>query len=199
MRPALRTFALGLDLGLGLVAVLGLPALGVACGGASGQDVLDPAGTSSSSGSGTGTSGGTSGGGTSGTSGGTSGTSGGTSGTSGGVADASVDAPGPCPSETEPNDTRESANTIAPTLCGTISPDSESDFLTFQLKPASTSLSITFTGEVTLKVTVAGTSVTLTSTSNVKVPFMKNQRYSIEVKAAQKLPNIAWRVDVVEK
>jgi len=192
MRPPLRTFALG------LLAVLALPALGAACGGASGQDVLDPAGTSSSSGSaGTGASGGTSGGGTSGTSGGTSG--GGTSGTSGGIADASVDAPGPCPSETEPNDTRESANTIAPTLCGTISPDSESDFLTFQLKPASTSLSITFTGEVTLKVTVAGASVTLTSTSNVKVPFVKNQRYGIEVRAAQRLPNIAWRVDVIEK
>ena len=180
MRPPLRTFALG------LLAVLALPALGAACGGASGQDVLDPAGTSSSSGSaGTGASGGTSGGGT--------------SGTSGGIADASVDAPGPCPSETEPNDTRESANTIAPTLCGTISPDSESDFLTFQLKPASTSLSITFTGEVTLKVTVAGASVTLTSTSNVKVPFVKNQRYGIEVRAAQRLPNIAWRVDVIEK
>ena len=184
MRPLLRTIALGL---------LGLTVAITACSGASDQGVFDPNGTASSSG---GTSGGTSG--TSGTSGGTSGGSG-TSGTSGGVADASVDAPAPCPAEREPNDSKDSANTIAPTLCGIISPESESDFLAFQLQPASTSLSITFTGQVTLKVSVAGQSVTLTSTSSPKIPFVKNQRYSIEVRGAQKLPNTAWRVDVIEK
>lgn len=185
MRPLLRILALGL-LGLTLVAT--------ACGGASDQGVFDPnGGTSSSSGT-SGTSGATSG-----TSGGTSGTSGGTSGTSGGVTDASVDAPGPCPAEKEPNDSKDSANTIASALCGIISPESESDFLAFQLQPASTSLSITFTGLVTLKVSVGGQSVTLTGTNSPKIPFVKNQRYSIEVKGAQKLPNTAWRVDVIEK
>jgi len=177
MRPLLRTSAFGL-LGLALVA---------ACSGASGQDVFEPNGGASSSGTS----------GTAGTSGGASGTSG-TAGSSGGVADAAVDAPTPCPAETEPNDSRDSANTIAPTLCGIISPESESDFLAFQLKPAATTLAITFTGQVTLKVSVAGQSVTLTGMNNVKVPFFRNQRYTVEVKAAQKLPNIAWRVDVIE-
>lgn len=145
-----------------------------ACSGASGQDVFEPNGGASSSGTS------------------------GTAGTSGGVADAAVDAPTPCPAEAEPNDSRDSANTIAPTLCGIISPESESDFLAFQLKPASTTLAITFTGQVTLKVSVAGQSVTLAGMNNVKVPFFRNQRYTVEVKAAQKLPNIAWRVDVIE-
>lgn len=155
-----------------------------ACSGASGQDVFEPNGASSSSR-------------TSGTSG--TGTTSGTGGTSGGVADASVDAPPPCPTETEPNDGRTAQNTIAQAMCGIISPESESDFLTFQLKPSSTTLAINFTGEVTLRVLVAGNRVTRTGLNSVKVPFVKNQRYSIEVRGTQKLPNIAWRVDVIEK
>lgn len=184
MRPLLRTFALGL---------LGLTLVVTACSGANDQGVFDPNGGTSSS---SGTSGSS---GTNGSSGGTSGGTSGTSGSSGGVADASVDAPPPCPAEHEPNDGKESANTIAATLCGIISPESESDFLAFQLQPASTSLSITFTGQVTLKVSVGGQSVTLTGTNSPKIPFVKNQRYSIEVKGTQKLPNTAWRVDVIEK
>ena len=84
-------------------------------------------------------------------------------------------------------------------MCGIISPESESDFLTFQLKPSSTTLAINFTGEVTLRVLVAGNRVTRTGLNSVKVPFVKNQRYSIEVRGTQKLPNTAWRVDVIEK
>ncbi|CAN5764459.1 hypothetical protein BH11MYX4_BH11MYX4_51780 [soil metagenome] len=172
-----------------MVLAAGLWLVG-ACGGASSQDVFDPNATASSSG-------------TSGTSGASSGTSGGassgTSGTSGTPDGSVVDAADPCPPETEPNNSKETANTLSPTLCGVISPDGESDFLTFQLKPASTSLAITFTGQVTLKVTVAGNSVTLSGTSNVKVPFVKGQRYIIEVKAAGGAPNIPWRVDLIEK
>jgi hypothetical protein len=158
------------------------------CGGASTQDVFESNPTASSSG-------------TSGTSGGTSGTSGGTSGTSGtsGVPDASVDSGPQCPQETEPNDTRLSANTLAPTLCGAISPNSESDFLTFMLKPTSTTMQITFTGQVELKVDVAGTSVTLGGTGNNKVPFVKGQRYTIEVKATSRANTVPWRVDLIEK
>jgi hypothetical protein len=189
MRPLVRIPARALLVRLTAPAAVatGL-CLASACGGANGQDVSEPSATGSS-------------GGTSGTSGGTSGTSGGsgTSGTSGagGTPDAAVDA-GSCPPETEPNDSKETANTLSPTLCGVISPDSESDFLTFQLKPASTSLQITFTGQVTLKVTVAGNSVTLSGTNSVKVPLVKGQRYSVEVKAAAQLPNVAWRVNLIE-
>lgn len=146
------------------------------CGGASKQDVLgsDPAASSS---------------------GGTSGTSGasGTSGTSG-----AADASAACPQETEPNNSRATANTVAPTICGVINPNGESDFLTFQLKPTSTSLAITFTGQVSLKVEAGGTTVTLGGGGSGVVGFFKGQRYLIEVKATVD-GAVPWRVDLIEK
>ena len=170
-----------------------------ACSGAATQDVLESnAKSGSSSGtSGTVTSGGTSGG-TSGTatSGGTSGgTSGNTSGgTSGTVGDASIG----CPQEMEPNDNRGTANTLAPTRCGTISPKGESDFLTFVLADKTTSMQLTFTGQVTLKVDVNGQSVTLGDGQSPKVPFVKGKTYFVEVQAIQDAPSTPWRVDLIE-
>jgi hypothetical protein len=83
-------------------------------------------------------------------------------------------------------------------MCGAIQPNSESDFLTFQLKPTSTSVNIKFTGSVTLRVDVGGNSVTLGNGNANKVPFVKNGRYVIEIKATQRATSIPWRVDVIE-
>jgi hypothetical protein len=163
------------------------------CSGSSAQDVLASEQAASSSGTS-----GTSGAGTSGTSGaGTSGT--GTSGSSGAPADASVDSSTGCPPETEPNNGKDTANALAPTLCGVISPAGESDFLTFQLKASSTSMSLNFTGQVLLQVDVGNQSVTLGGGGNGKVPFVKGQRYVVEVKASRDdSKSVPWRVDLVE-
>jgi hypothetical protein len=187
---------------LGAAAAMAAIALIPACSGAAGQDVLDttPAGASASGG--TATSGGTSGSSgatSSGTSGnGTSGaaTSGGSSGT---TADASVDASPLCASEIEPNDSRDTANVLATSLCGAIQPDSESDFLTFLLAQTTTSMQITFTGQVTLRIDVNGQTVTLGNGLSPMVPFEQNRRYTIEIKATVKGASIPWRVNLIEK
>ena len=182
-----------------LIALVFVGGVLAACSGAATQDVLESnttSGTSSGT-SGTATSGGTSGG-TSGsaTSGGTSGgTSGNTSGgTSGTVGDASTG----CPQEMEPNNNRGTANLLAPTLCGAISPKGESDFLTFVLADKTTSMQLTFTGQVTLKVDVNGQSVTLGDGQSPKVPFVKGKAYFVEVQAIQDAPSTPWRVDLIE-
>ena len=149
-----------------------------ACSGAATQDVLE---SNAKSGSSSGTSG-------TATSGGTSG------GTSGTVGDASIG----CPQEMEPNDNRGTANTLAPTRCGTISPKGESDFLTFVLADKTTSMQLTFTGQVTLKVDVNGQSVTLGDGQSPKVPFVKGKTYFVEVQAIQDAPSTPWRVDLIE-
>jgi len=161
----------------------------VGCGGAETQDVLDPA---ASPGAST-TSGGTTSGGT--TSGGT--TSGGTSGA---VPDASTDASTACPEESEPNDGRDEASPLTRAMCGSLAPRSESDWVTFQLAPTSTSMRINYEGKVTVRVEVEGEpTVTLGEGSSVKVPFVKGKRYFAEVKAAERVEGVLrWRLDVIE-
>lgn len=162
-----------------------------ACGGATPQEALESQPASSG-----GTSGGTSGA----TSGGTSGaTSGGTSGTTSGGLDASTDGAAACPPEVEPNDSADTANTLAPTRCGAIQPNSESDFLTFMLQPKTTSMQIKFDGKVELKVQVANQSVTLGNGNAPKVPFVKGQHYLIEIKATERATSVPWRVDLIEQ
>ena len=156
-----------------------------ACGGATPQEALDSQPVvGSTSGA---------------TSGGTSGaTSGGTSGTTSGGFDASVDAAAACPPEVEPNDSPDRANVLAPTRCGAIQPNSESDFLTFQLGAKTTSMQIKFDGKVQLKVDVGNQSVTLGNGNAPKVPFQKGQRYVIEIKATERATSVPWRVDLIE-
>lgn len=166
------------------------------CSGAASQEVLD----SKASGSGTsGASGrsGTSGSGTSGTaSGGTSGASG----TSGSMLDASSDGPiENCPSEMEPNDSPGTANTLGATLCGFIKPNSESDFLTFRLADKTTSMQLTFTGQVTLKVYVAGQTVTLGNGGSPKVPFYSHQDYIVEIRAVVRGNMVPWQVNLIQQ
>ena len=199
MSPLLRASARAFYVPAAVVSVVSGLALGAGslpvggCGGAAGQDVLDSKESTSSSGS-SGASGSTSGG-TSGSSGSTSGSSGSTS----GAPDGSIDSSTACPPETEPNNNRDTANTLAPTRCGAITPNSESDFLAFTLKPSSTSMQITFTGQVVLKVDVNGNTITLGSGGGGIVPFVKGQRYVIEVKATDRANSVPWRVDLIEK
>ena len=193
MRSAYRDSLLFAWIGLAGLAIAVVPS--AACGGATPQEALESQPASSG-----GTSGATSGGTSGATSGGTSGaTSGGTSGATSGGVDASTDAAATCPPEVEPNDSPDTANTLAPTRCGAIQPNSESDFLTFVLQPKTTSMQIKFDGKVELKVQVAGQSVTLGNGSAPKVPFVKGQHYSIEIKATERATSVPWRVDLIEQ
>jgi hypothetical protein len=183
MRSEHRSLIVGL-MGLALATTTA-----AACGGATPQEALDSQPVAGS------TSGGTSGA----TSGGTSGaTSGGTSGTTSGGLDASIDGAASCPPEVEPNDSRDMANVLAPTRCGAIQPNSESDFLTFELGAKTTSMQIKFDGKVQLKVEVGGQTVTLGNGNAPKVPFQKGQRYIIEIKATDRATSVPWRVDLIE-
>lgn len=159
-----------------------------ACSGAETQDVLSgPSATASSSG----TSGATSDG-TSGT------TSGGASGTP--PPGPTTKPPESCAPEDEPNDSKATANLIAPARCGTLSPRDQKDFLTFQLQPSTKSMSVQFTGRVRLKVDVAGkNTVELTPDKSGVVPFVMGEKYSIEITALTNAGGeIPWRVVVVE-
>ena len=174
---------------VGLAGLVGLAVNG-GCSGATPQESLQSQPTSG------GTSGATSGA----TSGGTSGaTSGGTSGTTSGGLDGSADGAAACPPEVEPNDSADTANLLAPTRCGAIQPNSESDFLTFMLKDKTTSMQNKFDGKVELKVDVANQTVTLGNGNAPKVPFVKNAKYVIEIKATDRANSVPWRVDLIEQ
>lgn len=110
--------------------------------------------------------------------------------------------------EEEPNDDKDAANTMAPTRCGVVllTADggalsdggvAESDFLTFQLKPATTSFYIQFTGNVMLKITVGAQTATFTPAMQEPVPFDKTKPYYIEVKSFD-TKRANWRVTVFE-
>jgi hypothetical protein len=170
------------------LALAVMPASG--CSGSEAQDVLAkraaPASTIPGSS------------GTSGTSGGTSGTSGGTSGTSGTI-DASIDGATECPEEQEPNNGRDDANVLAASRCGAIQPNSDNEFLTFQLKSTTTSMQITFEGKVALRVDVNNESVLLGLGGSPKVPFVKGATYYIEIKATIRDNRVPWRVNLIEQ
>lgn len=166
----------------GLAAMM-LAVLAPACSGATEQDVFQAPASAGSSGN---------------TSGGTTTTSGGT--TSGGGVDASAPetSTAACTAEAEPNDARDEANALAPSRCGVIQPNSESDFLTFELSPKSTSMQLKFEGQVTLRVEVDAGSVTLGAGKFPPVPFVKGKRYFVEVKSAARATSVPWRVDLIE-
>lgn len=156
-----------------------------ACAGAESQDVLaDSPGAASSSSSSS-----SSGGNSSGNGGSSSGASGATS-SSGGSE---------CEPESEPNDSEDEANELAPVRCGTLTRKDERDYLTFRLKPDTKTMAINFTGRVRLRVDVDGHETTeLTPDDSRPVPFVKDADYFVEVTALTDT-DIKWRVDLVEK
>lgn len=167
-----------------LLSAVGLAIL-AACGGSKSQEVLDNTSSTSSS-----------------SSGGASGapSSSGASGTSNGGVDGSSGGGGTCTQEREPNDNKDTANPLAPSVCGVLEQNSDVDFLTFQLHQGTRSVSINFSGDVTLTVEVEGAqTVTLGGGSTQTVPFVMGKPYFVEVRAATHAAKTDWRVDLVEK
>ena len=158
-----------------------------ACAGAESQDVLSgsPGAASSSSSSSS-----SSGGNSSGNGGSSSGASGTTS-SSGGTE---------CEPESEPNDSENDANELAPVRCGTLSRRDKRDYLTFRLKPQTKTMELNFTGRVRLRVDVdGGDTAELTRDSAGVVPFIKDADYFVEVTPLTDISSdIKWRVELVE-
>ena len=173
--------------GAGALLAAGALLIASGCAGAEDQDVLLQGGASSS-----------------GTTPGSSGTSGAASSSgnnsSSGNSSSSGSTPG-CTRETEPNDSREEANTLAPQLCGTLSGRDRRDFLTFRLKETTRSMSLRFEGSVRLKVEIDGKeAATLTPSNAGAVPFAMNSVYTIEVESLTDSDRpIDWLVEVIEK
>ena len=126
-------------------------------------------------------------------------TSGGT--TSGGTTSGGTTTPTCGSAEDEPNDDEYHANKIDGTICGTISPQGDTDWLTFTLKPSTQSLALQFSGSVRLRVMVEGHGTTeLTPNSAGAVPFVKNKPYYVQVAAFKDSQSSqVWQVTVVEK
>lgn len=119
---------------------------------------------------------------------------------SSGGADAAADsASTACPPEVEPNDDADDANELAPSRCGAIQPNSEVDYLRFELSDKATSMQLRFDGKVTLEVEVDGDTVVLGGPLSPKVPFVKGKRYTVRIKATERAPSVPWRVDLIEK
>jgi hypothetical protein len=109
--------------------------------------------------------------------------------------------PTACTPEDEPNNDEAHANVLAPSRCGSLSSDDQIDVLTFRLKKTTTTLSITLTGKVKLRVSVkGGNTVELTPDTTSDIPFVMNEDYFIEVTELN--PGkavITWKVAIVEK
>ncbi|MDF2691830.1 MAG: hypothetical protein K0S65_213 [Labilithrix sp.] len=162
-------------------------ALATGCSGAEQQDVLLGASGSSSSGS----SGDDNASSSSGDPSGSSGTSG----------PASSSGDSECQAESEPNDSKDEANTLEGCAIGTLSTEDRKDFLTFRLSPQTKAMSLNFKGQVRLRVTVEGQGTTeLTPQTKASVPFVLDQDYMVEIAPfTDSKADVTWRVEVVEK
>ena len=171
----------------------------LACGGASDQEVLSESSTSSSSGSSSGTTTASSSGSTTASSSGTT-SSGGTTSSSGtNETDGGKPTPGTCTPETELNNEPSTANTLAGSVCGSLLPSTELDFLTFTLKQGTKTMDFTFTGNVKLRIFVEGHDpVELSPQSNPPIPFVVGKPYLVRIGAnGQTAPKVDWRVNLV--
>ncbi|AKU93433.1 hypothetical protein AKJ09_00097 [Labilithrix luteola] len=114
--------------------------------------------------------------------------------------------------EEEPNDDPEHANTLAPTVCGVIfvrdadagtnadadAGKTESDFVTFTLKPTTKSFFLQFSGKVNLHLTVEGQpAVDISATSSPTLPLVKDKPYYIEIRSSED-KRTPWRVTLFE-
>ena len=84
-------------------------------------------------------------------------------------------------------------------MCGYVAaPGTESDFLTFTLKPATTKLEIQYSGNITIKFTVEGKpSVTWDAPNFPDFGFVQGKPYSLEIKA-KTAAKADWTVTLIE-
>lgn len=178
------------------VLALAFGLLTVSCSGAQPQDVLGDQSTSS----GTSTSS-SAGGGSSTSSSGASTSSSGVSSSGSTSGSSSSGNPSGCTQEQEPNDSREQANDVSPSRCGSVGKRDARDFLTFVLKPTTKTFSLNFQGDVRLRVDVDGqkTVELLPNSTGVIPPFAPGKRYMIEVTPLNDNANeVRYTVSLIE-
>jgi hypothetical protein len=92
--------------------------------------------------------------------------------------------------ETEPNNDPGTANTLSGTVCGTITPAALdlTDYYKFTLQPATTTMTLFFSGNVKITITVKGQTVVLTPQSSPAVPFEQGKEYSVKVESNEAVP-----------
>lgn len=90
------------------------------------------------------------------------------------------------------------ANELVDSVCGTLLPATELDYLTFKLPENAQSMSLTFEGDVKLRISVEGQNqVELSPTSNPPVPFAPGKDYIIRVSAnTAGAVKVDWRVNL---
>lgn len=95
--------------------------------------------------------------------------------------------------ETEPNGDvtgpKGQANDLVGTVCGTITPPADlTDWYKFKLQAATTTMTLFFSGNVKLTVTVSGQTVVLTPQNSPAVPFEQGKEYSVKVETNEAVP-----------
>lgn len=107
--------------------------------------------------------------------------------------------PTACTQEKELNNEPGTANELVDSVCGTLLPASELDYLTFTLPEKAKSMNLTYEGNVKLRISVEGFDpVELSSSNNPQVPFAPGKQYIIRVSAdGGGAVKIDWRVNVV--
>ncbi len=86
--------------------------------------------------------------------------------------------------EVEPNGSAATANTLSGTVCGVVSPGTESDFFRFSLKPTTNNFSVNFSGNISLTFVVQGQTVIWKSPNFPGLPFVRGVEYSVEVRSS---------------
>lgn len=172
------------------LSLLSFTLLAAACGGAKDQDVLAESSSSSGSSGSTSKAGSSGGGGTS-----SSGAS--TSSSGGSHVDPVADGGGSCEQEREPNDLPKQANELTTSSCGVLSNGSDKEYLTFELPQGTKTMSLTFEGDIVMRVFVEGQDVvTISPKSNPPIPFVIGKPYYIEVTAFSGGKQPTWRVNL---
>ncbi len=96
--------------------------------------------------------------------------------------------------ESEPNGDvtgpKGEANTLVGTVCGTITPAAGDvvDWYKFKLQNTTTTMTLFFSGNVKITITVNGQTVVLTPQSSPAVPFEQNKEYSVKVESNETVP-----------
>jgi hypothetical protein len=86
--------------------------------------------------------------------------------------------------ETEPNNDVGTANALDGTVCGTLTPVVDLvDRYKFTLKGTTTTMTLFFSGNVKITVSVNGQTVELTPQSSPAVPFVQGMEYSVKVES----------------
>ena len=96
------------------------------------------------------------------------------------------------------NNEPSAANELVGSVCGTLLPSAEFDYLTFTLKQGTKSMDFTFSGNVKILITVGDEKVELSPQSNPPIPFVVGKPYLVRIGSnGGAAAKVDWRVNLV--